>query len=190
VTCEGFELDLTHAEAVLAPYEGPSLRETSSQPERSRRPNFMGYTTQYDVDVVSFGPSAISALRRSYAQCERDLGAWESAVRNHGLATKCGHLLTQEDLRRRGIIESILCPGELRADEYAAPFGGNFAGNCSSWLRALGPLAADGLVEIDANGTLRATALGRLLVRNLAMRFDAELGEQQRVGSPVLSEAV
>lgn len=100
--------------------------------------------------MLGAGPSAISALRGSYAQSKRDLGAWESAVRSRGLATKRGHRLTQEDLRRRWIIEGIMCQGELCADEYAAHFGGNFA--------------ADGLVEIDVNGTLRTTALGRLLV--------------------------
>jgi oxygen-independent coproporphyrinogen III oxidase len=161
-----------------------------AQRERTLRRNFMGYTTQAGVDVVGFGPSAISALRGSYAQSERDLGAWESAVRSHGLATKRGHRLTQEDLRRRWIIEGIMCQGELCADEYAAHFGGNFAADYSAELRALGPLAADGLVEIDVSGTLRTTALGRLLVRNLAMRFDAYLGEQQRVGSPLFSKAV
>lgn len=165
--------------------------ETARLVELSRRLGFeRGNTTQSGVDVVGFGPSAISALRGSYAQSERDLGAWESAVRSHGLATKRGHRLTQEDLRRRWIIEGIMCQGELCADEYAAHFGSNFAADYSAELRALGPLAADGLVEIEVNGTLRTTALGRLLVRNLAMRFDAYLGEQQRVGSPLFSKAV
>ncbi|HME70010.1 MAG TPA: oxygen-independent coproporphyrinogen III oxidase [Myxococcota bacterium] len=161
-----------------------------AQRERTLRRNFMGYTTQAGVDVVGFGPSAISALRGGYAQSERDLGAWETAVRNHGLATMRGHRLTQEDFRRRWIIESIMCQGELRADEYAAQFGTHFAADYVPELRALEPLAADGLVELDADGSLRATALGRLLVRNLAMRFDAYLGGPQRVGTPLFSKAV
>ncbi|HBZ70234.1 MAG TPA: oxygen-independent coproporphyrinogen III oxidase [Deltaproteobacteria bacterium] len=161
-----------------------------AQRERSLRRNFMGYTTQAGVEVVGFGPSAISALRTSYAQNERELDAWEAALRDHGLATRRGHSLTQEDLRRRWIIECIMCQGELRADDYAARFHGNFAADYAPELRALEPLAADGLVEMDPNGTLRATALGRLLVRNLAMRFDAYLGEQQRVGTPRFSKAV
>ena len=45
------------------------------------RRNFMGYTTQAGVDLLGFGPSAISELPASYAQTERELGAWEQAVR-------------------------------------------------------------------------------------------------------------
>jgi oxygen-independent coproporphyrinogen III oxidase len=161
-----------------------------AQRERTLRRNFMGYTTQAGVEVVGFGPSAISALRGSYAQSERDLDAWEAAVRKQGLATMRGHLLTQEDLRRRWIIESIMCQGELRAEEYAAQFGGNFAADYALELRALGPLATDGLVEIHGDGSLRATALGRLLVRNLAMCFDAYLAGQKRLGTPLFSRAV
>jgi len=161
-----------------------------AQRERTLRRNFMGYTTQAGAEVVGFGPSAISALRASYAQSERELGAWETAVRSRGLATMRGHRLTEEDLRRRWIIERIMCQGELRANDYGAQFGANFSADYTPELRALQPLAADGLLELEADGSLRATTLGRLLVRNLAMRFDAYLGAQQRTGKPLFSKAV
>ena len=48
----------------------------------------------------------------------------------------------------------------------------------------------DGLVERDTDGSLRVTPLGRLLVRNVAMVFDAYLSEQKKVGTPLFSKTV
>ncbi|MEE8507421.1 MAG: oxygen-independent coproporphyrinogen III oxidase, partial [Myxococcota bacterium] len=39
--------------------------------DRTLRRNFMGHTTQAGVDLIGFGPSAISELRASYAQSHR-----------------------------------------------------------------------------------------------------------------------
>ena len=52
--------------------------------DRTLRRNFMGHTTQAGVDMIGFGPSAISELRGSYAQSQRDLEDWEQAVARPG----------------------------------------------------------------------------------------------------------
>jgi coproporphyrinogen III oxidase-like Fe-S oxidoreductase len=54
----------------------------------------------------------------------------------------------------------------------------------------LAAAADDGLLVIEPDGSLRLTALGRLLVRNVAMAFDAYLPEQQRSGRPIFSRTV
>ena len=48
--------------------------------DRTLRRNFMGHTTQAGVDLIGFGPSAISELRASYAQSFRDEPDWRQAV--------------------------------------------------------------------------------------------------------------
>ena len=158
--------------------------------ERSLRRNFMGHTTQAGVDLLGFGPSAISELRGAYAQSERELAAWERAVRARGIATMRGHRLTDDDRERRFVIGRILCHGELRAEEFAREFGRPFAPAYARELAALAGAEADGLVEISGDGSLRATALGRILVRNLAMAFDAYLPAQREAGRPMFSRTV
>jgi oxygen-independent coproporphyrinogen-3 oxidase len=158
--------------------------------DRTLRRNFMGHTTQAGVDLIGFGPSAISELRASYAQSERKLEDWEEAVRDRGLATMRGHHLTRDDIERRWVIGRLMCHGELRADEFEAAFDQPFASRFASELKQLEPIVADGLVERAPNGSLVVTPLGRLLVRNIAMTFDAYLADQQKGEKPMFSKTV
>ena len=87
----------------------------------------MGHTTQAGVDLLGFGPSAISELAGSYAQSHRDLPDWEQAVAEHGVATMRGHVLSPDDRERRWIIGRLICLGEVRAEEFEATFDGRFA---------------------------------------------------------------
>ena len=65
--------------------------------DRTLRRNFMGYTTLADTALLGFGPSAISELPASYAQNERDLGAWQESAHGRGIATLRGHRLSRDD---------------------------------------------------------------------------------------------
>ncbi len=158
--------------------------------DRSLRRNFMGHTTQAGVDLIGFGPSAISELRDSYAQNQRELPAWEEAVARTGLATLRGHLLSPDDRERRWLIGRILCHGELRAEEFEAVFGRPFAPRYARELRGLDALVEDGLVLRSGDGSLQLTPLGRLFARNVAMLFDAYLPEQRRSGRRIFSKTV
>jgi oxygen-independent coproporphyrinogen III oxidase len=158
--------------------------------DRTLRRNFMGYTTQADSVLLGFGPSAISELPASYAQNDRELAAWEQAVRDRGVATLRGHRLSADDDERRFVIARIMCHGEIAAAEWSARFGRSFAEAYARELESLVTLEADGLVVREGDGSLRVTPLGRLLVRNVAMAFDAYLPEQQRAGARLFSRAV
>jgi oxygen-independent coproporphyrinogen-3 oxidase len=156
----------------------------------SLRRNFMGYTTQDGVDVLSFGPSAISELGDAYAQSQRELGAWQDAVEADGLATLRGHVLTDEDRRRSWLIARIMCHGTLKAGEYAERFGADLASDCADELERLRPLVDDELLTIADDGSIEVLPTGRLLVRNIAMAFDAYLADQQRSTQPMFSKTV
>ncbi len=158
--------------------------------DRTLRRNFMGYTTQAGAALLGFGPSAISELPRSYAQNEREVRAWQEEVHTRGVATMRGHRLSLDDEQRRFAISRIMCHGELSAAEWSQRFGRDFATAYSPELASLDALEADGLVVRSADGSLRTTPLGRLLVRNVAMAFDAYLPEQQRAGSRLFSRTV
>jgi oxygen-independent coproporphyrinogen-3 oxidase len=158
--------------------------------DRTLRRNFMGHTTQAGVDLIGFGPSAISELRHGYAQNHRSLPDWEAAVGERGLATMRGHHLSKDDVERRWVIGRIMCHGELRAAEFEAAFGRSFGEAFAKELSSLDPMLQDGLVTRDADGSLVITPLGRLLVRNVAMVFDAYLPEQQRQSQRLFSKTV
>jgi oxygen-independent coproporphyrinogen-3 oxidase len=158
--------------------------------DRTLRRNFMGHTTQAGVDLIGFGPSAISELRASYAQSHRKLEDWQDAVRERGLATMRGHQLTRDDIERRWVIGRLMCHGELRADEFEAVFDQPFASRFARELQQVEPFAADALVEQAPDGSLAVTPLGRLLVRNIAMVFDAYLADQKKGAQPMFSKTV
>ena len=150
----------------------------------------MGHTTQAGVDLIGFGPSAISELRASYAQSHRKFDDWEEAVHERGFATLRGHYLTGDDIERRWVIERLICHGKLRADEFESVFEHPFASRFARELRQLEPIVADGLVERAPDGSLVVTPLGRLLVRNIAMVFDAYLADQKKGVQPMFSKTI
>ena len=158
--------------------------------DRTLRRNFMGHTTQAGVDLIGFGPSAISELRRSYAQSHRDLPSWQRAVEQDGVATMRGHHLSPDDVERRWVITRIMCHGELRAEEFEEAFGRSFRQAFAAELALLRAPAAHGLLTIGADGSLSVTPVGRLLVRNLAMPFDAYLAGQRASGERMFSKTV
>ena len=158
--------------------------------DRTLRRNFMGYTTHAGLDLVGFGPSAISELEGAYAQSVREPDAWADAVGAGGLATLRGHRLSEDDRQRRWVIGEIMCHGEVRAADFRARCGGDFARHFARELASLEGAERDGLVAVAGDGSLRVSALGRLVVRNVAMAFDAYLPGQQAAPRPLFSQTV
>jgi oxygen-independent coproporphyrinogen-3 oxidase len=158
--------------------------------------NFMGYTTKTSEDLIAFGPSGISELEAAFVQSARELDAWQQRVEREGLAAFRGHRLTDEDRCRGWVIKQIMCRGGVRAADYdarfgeAGGFGEAFGSRFAKELEALSPFEQDGLVVREADGGFRTTDEGRLLVRNVAMVFDAYLAEQQRQSAPLFSKTI
>jgi len=152
--------------------------------------NFMGYTTAAGGALLAFGPSGISELPDAFAQSQRELGAWHEAVDAGRLATLRGHLRSDEDLRRGWVIEELMCRGRVAPGDYSKRFDREFPADFAAERERLAPLAADGLVTLAADGGVAVTPVGRLLVRNVAMTFDAYLPEQQRHAGPLFSRTI
>jgi oxygen-independent coproporphyrinogen-3 oxidase len=161
-----------------------------AQREGTLRRNFMGYTTRAGLDLVGLGPSAISELEAAYAQSHRDFADWEAAVAARGLATLRGHALSQDDVERRWVIAQILCQGALDARAFAERFGAGFTERFAAECAELAPLADDGVVEPLPGGGFRVTPLGRLVLRSVAMLFDAYLPRQRDAGGRLFSQTI
>jgi oxygen-independent coproporphyrinogen-3 oxidase len=160
-----------------------------SQQNRSLHRNFQGYTTKAGADLYGMGITAISGIQHAYAQNHRDIPSWQKAVAERGLATMRGYHLSDEDLLRRAVISRLLCHTVVVKDEISREFAIDFDQHFAAELRRLDPPRQDGLVLLD-NGEIRATWLGRIFIRNLAMVFDPYLEQQQLIAKPLFSKTL
>ncbi|TDQ82233.1 anaerobic coproporphyrinogen III oxidase [Dongia mobilis] len=133
---------------------------------RRLRRNFQGYTDDRAETILGLGPSAISATPLGYAQNQTDNSPWAREIRAGRLATARGIALSDEDRRRRALIEEVMCYGT--ADLTVLPL------NAKSELARLAPLIADGLVTLQ-RGQLALTPRGEPFRRVVAAAFDAYL---------------
>src|SRR6266446_4223074 len=131
-----------------------------SQQNRTLHRNFQGYTTKAGADLYGMG-----------------------------LATMRGYQLSNEDRLRRAVISRLLCHTIVIKDEISREFGIDFDQHFAEELRRLEPSRQDGLVLLE-RGEIRATWLGRIFIRNLAMVFDPYLEQQQLVAKPLFSKTL
>lgn len=147
--------------------------------------NFQGYSLHADVEICAFGMSSISQSADSYRQNCKDLDAYYAKLDKGELPLERGYVLTRDDHVRRDTIMRLMCDLELDFDARGAARGIDFRAYFRDSLESLRPLEADGLVRLSRDG-LSVTPLGRLLIRNVALRFDAYMG----AGSLAYSKAV
>lgn len=158
----------------------PSDELARAQERRQLRRNFQGYTVIPADDVIAFGITAISDVQGAYAQNTRSLVDYARTVENGRLATVRGCRLTSEDRERRRIIQSLMCNAWV---DLGAAAASAFAGELDQ-LRAL---QDEGLLEL-VGSEITLTALGRVLVRNVAMVFDTYL--RKPGARPVFSQTI
>jgi oxygen-independent coproporphyrinogen-3 oxidase len=154
------------------------------------RRNFMGYTTREGVDMLAFGPSAISEISNTYIQVEKELDRWFEEIEAGRLATFKGHSLSKDDQARSWIIGRIMCEAAVRAEDVERRFGGCFRTDYAPALERLEPLQRDGLVEVSEQGDVTVSPLGRVLLRHVAMAFDAYLDRSAPQPAKTFSQTI
>jgi oxygen-independent coproporphyrinogen III oxidase len=160
-----------------------------SQRNRTLHRNFQGYTTKAGADLYGMGITAISAVQNVYAQNFREIPAWESAVNNRGLATMRGYRLSDDDIIRREVISRLLCHTVIVKEEISRQCSIDFDAYFAPELVSLKAPQEDGLVLVNGQ-EIRATWLGRIFIRNLAMIFDPYLEKQQLASRPIFSKTL
>jgi oxygen-independent coproporphyrinogen-3 oxidase len=137
--------------------------------------NFQGYTIRPATDTVAFGMTSISDIGGAYAQNAHRLKDWVDAVEAGRIPVDRGAAMSEDDALRRFVINRVMCLLRLDLGEVEAHFGRPARDAIAGDLQAgLDELVADGLVTFDGQ-VLKVTPLGQLLVRNVAMLFDAYL---------------
>lgn len=154
----------------------PDDELTRAQADGTLRRNFMGYTTCADSDLYAFGPSSIADLDRAYLQNERNVHAYLELMGARDLPVVRGMDLSDDDRLRREVINRLFCLLRVDKADVAARFGIDFDATFADALAALAPLEADGLVALTPDA-IRVTPRGQILLRNVAMVFDAYLAK-------------
>jgi oxygen-independent coproporphyrinogen-3 oxidase len=136
--------------------------------------NFQGYSTHADADLIALGLSSISQIGNSYSQNAKDLDAYRLAIDSGRLPIVRGLELSNDDRLHRDAIGRLMCDAQLDMDAFAREHGIAFRTYFAAALERLDPLIDDGLVTVDAR-CIQITPRGRLLMRVVAMCFDANL---------------
>jgi oxygen-independent coproporphyrinogen-3 oxidase len=151
--------------------------------------NFQGYTVRPADDTVAFGMTSISDIGGAYAQNAHKLKDWGEHVGAGRLPVERGTAMTDDDVLRRFAINRVMCLFRLDLREIAQRFGAPARRALEPSLDRLLELQQDGLVTFDGD-VLRVTPLGQLLVRNVAMLFDAYLPRHAQDKQPTFSRTV
>lgn len=139
--------------------------------------NFQGYSTHGDCDIVGLGVSSIGRIGDTYSQNARDLAGYYAALDAGRLPVVRGLALDRDDLVRRALINELMCHGVLDKHAFGVRHHMDFDDYFVRERQHLAPLVADGLV-VEDSARIEVTPRGRLLVRNIAMCFDAYLDRE------------
>jgi oxygen-independent coproporphyrinogen III oxidase len=152
----------------------PSDSLAQAKRRESLHRSFQGYTTHANRDLASFGVSAIGHVGHLYVQNHKHLRDYEAAIERGTLPTFRGIAMNKDDCIRADVIQQIMCHG--RIDPAAIEFRHNivFTQYFAPELQRLRGLARDGLIVWSDEG-VRLTPVGQLLMRTVAMTFDAYL---------------
>jgi len=136
------------------------------------RRNFQGYSTNGGLDLLGLGPSAISDVAGVLWQNAPQLDVYSERLSAGALPVLRGCERSGDDRLRADVIERIMCHGRLRWSEVAARHGCDVRAVLANEIAALRPMADLGVVRMG-DDLLEVTPQGRLLMRAVAMAFDA-----------------
>ncbi len=166
----------------------PTDELSIAQKEKTLYRNFQGYSTKAGCDVYAFGMSAISQFTDIYAQNVKTVKEYSDRISADSLATHVGYRMTKDDHFRKETINNLMCHLEIDkkalSERFQISFDDYFAGSVSQ----LKPFEDEGLVNITGD-KISIAELGKLVIRNIAMCFDAYLDEMTK-GKPIFSRTV
>jgi oxygen-independent coproporphyrinogen-3 oxidase len=150
--------------------------------------NFQGYSTRAGADLFGFGMSSISHFGPVYAQNAKLLNEYSGRIEQGRFATHVGYRMNGDDMIRKHVILRLMCDLEVTKSDVGRQFGIDFDEYFESSLVQLEEFADLGLVERTPE-TIRIVGAGRLLLRNIAMCFDAYIPALQGT-KPIFSRTV
>lgn len=159
-----------------------------AQKQKTLYRNFQGYSTKSGADLYGFGMSAISHFQNIYAQNTKELREYYRALDAGVPATRVGYRMTPDDHIRKYVIMRLMCDLELDCRAVERQFGIDFEEYFAASLLKLQQFVDDGLVSVTPD-RITIIGAGRLVLRNIAMCFDAYLDTVGKT-KPVFSRTV
>ena len=138
--------------------------------------NFQGYTTKGGADLVGVGLTSIGESQRYYAQNSKDMGSYESAIDSGKLPLERGVELSDDDYLRKRVIMQIMANFSINIKSFEDEFEIDFFDYFKESIESLEQMQKEGLLRIQRD-SMQILATGMLLVRNVAMAFDAYMGK-------------
>jgi len=140
--------------------------------------NFQGYSTHADCDIVGLGLSSIGQVGDSFSQNEKNLQQYYEIIESGDLPVIKGQIIQADDKIRRAVIMDLICHFKLDFDKIEANFNIDFNNYFADALNELGEMHKDGLIELTEN-SIKVMEIGKLLIRNICMVFDAYLSSSK-----------
>lgn len=139
-----------------------------AQEEQKLQRNFQGYTIDRADALLGFGVSSISTLPTAYLQNTPNYREYVASIENGDLPIARGIELTNDDIKRREIIMSIMCGLKTKvcANEFATE------------LASLALLIKQGIVNYK-DGFLIMNKKEHHQFRKVASKFDTYLKDNQ-----------
>ena len=139
--------------------------------------NFQGYSTHGDTDLIGLGVSSIGKVGDSYSQSVKLLSEYYARLDQNRLPVQRGYTLSADDVLRREVILALMCHNRVDFAPFERAHGIVFGDYFADALAQLKEMVEDGLVEIHDDAIVLLPQ-GQLMMRNVAMTFDAYLGKQ------------
>ena len=138
--------------------------------------NFQGYTTKGGANLIGIGLTSIGEGPGYYAQNTKDMTKYEEAIDAGRLPFEKGVELSEDDKIRKAVIMELMANFAVDIPRVEKEFGIDFKSYFADALEALQEFVEGDLVTItDKKITVSPT--GTLLIRNIAMPFDAYMGK-------------
>ena len=134
--------------------------------------NFQGYTTRGGANLVGIGLTSIGEGSHYYAQNTKDMKRYEAELDAGRLPFERGVELDDDDFLRKAVIMELMANFHIDIKRVERDFSINFSEYFADAIESLQEFVKAELMTIDEN-EIRVSTTGTLLIRNIAMPFDA-----------------
>lgn len=152
----------------------PNDELCKAQKNGKLRRNFQGYTTKGFSQTIGIGLSAIGEGVDYYVQNFKDMGQYEKALDNNILPTALGYFLNLDDRIRKDVIMNLMNNAKVNFTDIEKIYNIDFQVYFSNELDNLKSMQDLELLQLTPK-SIEVTPTGAMLIRNIAMVFDAYL---------------
>ncbi|MCJ7766637.1 MAG: oxygen-independent coproporphyrinogen III oxidase [Thiovulaceae bacterium] len=138
--------------------------------------NFQGYTTKGGADLIGVGLTSIGEGVDYYAQNFKEMKVYEAAIDAGKLPFERGVELSEDDKIRQHVIMELMSNFKLDIRRFETAFNIDFKEYFSDAIDGLKPFADEELITMNDNEIV-CSETGTLLIRNIAMEFDAYMNK-------------